>query len=230
MMVLLTGSRADAYKQQAALETANDNSAAAELNGYCDRFNGFGSPTGATSRGGWIPSDSTIIVNIVIIIGVFVSAQRRHGRAGCGLGCVGARQGRRHGDRRRGMYGEEGRGNGGVGAEKRDGMRAGVGEELAVGGGQQQRGQLRRLVGVEEGREALGEEERRRGAWDSHWRFRGMGAGGVGCKKHGAIRALRGASAVKLLACRLDRRIPLGVCRRHAATEASQAACARQIA
>lgn len=66
------------------------------------------------------------------------------------------------------MDGEEGGGNGGVGAQDRDGLGACVGEELAVRSGEEECGQGGRLVGVEEGREALREEKRRRGIWMGH--------------------------------------------------------------
>lgn len=48
-----------------------------------------------------------------------------------------------------------------VGAQHRNWLGAGVREELSVRGGEEQGGQRGRLVGVEEGREALREEERR---------------------------------------------------------------------
>lgn len=49
-----------------------------------------------------------------------------------------------------------------MGAQHRDRLGAGVREELPVRGGEEQGGQRGRLVGVEEGREALREEEGRR--------------------------------------------------------------------
>jgi len=67
--------------------------------------------------------------------------------------------------------GEEGGCDGCVGAQQGDGVGARVGEELAVGGGEEQRGQRRRGVCVEEGVEALGKEEGGR-------RARGHGADG----------------------------------------------------
>lgn len=72
------------------------------------------------------------------------------------------------------MDGEEGGRDGGVGSQHCDGLGGGVGEELSLGGGEEESRQMGALVGVEEGVETLGEEERRRGAGSRHgWLSRG---------------------------------------------------------
>jgi hypothetical protein len=53
-------------------------------------------------------------------------------------------------------------------SESGNGMRTRVGEELAVGAREEQRGKLRCSVRVEKGREALREEERRCWVRDGH--------------------------------------------------------------
>lgn len=68
------------------------------------------------------------------------------------------------------MDGEERGGDGGVGAQHGDGLGRGVSQELALRGGEEERRQMGGLVGVQEGVEALGEKQRRRGAGDGHGR------------------------------------------------------------
>lgn len=66
------------------------------------------------------------------------------------------------------MDGEQRGRDGGVGSQHGDGLGGGVGEELALGGGEEEGRQMGALVGVQEGVEALGEEQRRRGAGSRH--------------------------------------------------------------
>lgn len=66
------------------------------------------------------------------------------------------------------MDGEEGGRDSGVSSQHGDGLGGGVGEELSLGCGEEESRQMGALVGVEEGVEALGEEERRRGAGSRH--------------------------------------------------------------
>lgn len=66
------------------------------------------------------------------------------------------------------MYGEKRGGDSGMRSERGDGVRARVGEELAVRTRKKKRGKLRGSIRVEKGREALRKEERRRWVGDRH--------------------------------------------------------------
>lgn len=66
------------------------------------------------------------------------------------------------------MDGEERGRDGSVRSQHCDGLGGGVGEELSLGCGEEEGRQMGALVGVKEGVETLGEEERRRGAGSRH--------------------------------------------------------------
>jgi hypothetical protein len=159
---------ADTYEEQAALEAADNDGAAAELDGDGRRLDGL------WLWGRWILvlrlAQLVVVVvvaaGLVVVVVIIVLVERRG--ATNGIGRAGAGKGRRQSGRGGRVDGEERGGNGGVGAQDGDGLRTCMGEELAVRSGEEERGQGGRLVGVEEGREALREEKRRRGIWMGH--------------------------------------------------------------